>query len=157
MFSCYNCVKNSFFLQSIRPVLGITGNIQFDEVYKTRTDFHMELVEFERPDNVFRKIAEWTASDKFKVTRSSEEFRSQKAATIQNKEFTVVTTLGMPYLGNKTNPDGTWPDGNDRYEGFAKDLMDAIAEKKKFKYKFVLEEYHGHHDKEKVLKNKTSL
>lgn len=149
---CHIRFNKSFFLQSTRPVLGITGNIQFDKVYKTRTDFYMELVELEKPGNVFRKIAEWNAFDRLKVTRSFEEFLSQKAAAIQNKEFTVVTTLGMPYLKNRTNPDGTWPNGNDRYEGFSKDLMDAIAEKKKFKYKFILEEFHGHHDKEKVFK-----
>lgn len=112
----------------------------------------MELVELEKPENVFKKIAEWTAYGRLKVTRSVEEFLLQKAATIQNKEFVVVTTLGMPYLRNKTNLNGTLFDGNDRYEGFVKDLMDAIAEKKKFKYKFILEEVHGHHDKEKVFK-----
>lgn len=132
--------------------MGITGNIQFDKLYKTRTDFHMELVELQKSENVFRKIAEWTASDRLKVTRSFEEILSQKAATIKNKIFKVVTTYGMPFLRNKTNPDGTWPDGNDQYEGFAKDLMDAIAKKKEFKYVFDVVDSHGAHDKEKVFK-----
>lgn len=112
----------------------------------------MELVQLQKSENVFRKIAEWTASDRLKVTRSFEEILSQKAATIKNKVFKVVTTYTKPFLSEKINPDGTLADGNDQYEGFAKDLMDAIAKKREFQYVFDVVESHGAYDKEKVFK-----
>lgn len=137
-----------FILQSQRPAEGITGNIQFDYFYKTRNEFTMEIVELEKPENVFKKIAEWSAFQRLKVTRSFEELLSQKAATIQNKVFTVVSKLGMPYLEMASTTDDKPLTGNDQYEGFVKDLMDEIAKVKNFKYKLVLvpDNHIGTHD-----------
>lgn len=52
----------------------------------------------------------------------------------------------MPYLEVVAN--GTDFVGNDRYEGFVKDLMDNIARVKNFTYKLVLvpDNHYGNHD-----------
>lgn len=55
---------------------------------------------------------------------------------IQDKNFIVVTKVGMPFLQEVQPSEGLM--GNDRYEGFSKDLMDAIASRLKFKYTLVL-------------------
>lgn len=55
---------------------------------------------------------------------------------IQDKNFIVVTKVGMPFLQEVQPSEGLT--GNDRYEGFSKDLMDAISSRLKFKYTLVL-------------------
>lgn len=126
--------------------MGITGPIRFDRDYKTREDFYMDIVEFERRERSFKKVAEWNALDRLIVTRSFEELLSQRTANIQSKVFTVITRTGMPYLEKVEN--GSNLQGNDRYEGFVKDFMDEIARVKNFTYKLVLVpgNHHGNHD-----------
>lgn len=63
---------------------------------------------------------------------------------IQDKNFIVVTKVGMPFLHEVQPSEGLV--GNDRYEGFSKDLMDAIASRLKFKYTLVLVSSYGHVD-----------
>lgn len=106
----------------------------------------MDVIEYEQNQDVFIKVAQWSAKNGLIVTRSFSELLSQKAATIQSKVFTVITRIGMPYLDYVQN--GTNLVGNDRYEGFVKDLMDNIARVKKFSYKLVLVEgnHQGKHD-----------
>ena len=96
----------------------------------------MDLIELEhRPKmHVFQKVAEWNARSGLILTRSFKELQSQKNATIQNKVFRVITRLGMPYLRNAVSNDTEPLQGNDRYEGFIRDLMDKIAAEKKFTY-----------------------
>lgn len=125
-----------------RKALGITGSIRFDRDYKTREEFHMDIVEYNRVDRSFKKVSEWNPIDRLIVTRSFEELLSQKAFNIQNKVFSVVSKIGMPYLELVEN--GTNLHGNDRYEGFVKDLMDEIARLKNFTYKLYL--VHGNHN-----------
>lgn len=106
----------------------------------------MDIVELERREHVFKKVAEWNFIGRLIVTRSFEDLLSQKAANIQSKIFTVITRTGMPYLEIVEN--GTNLTGNDRYEGFVKDFMDEIARVKNFTYKLVLVpgNHHGNHD-----------
>lgn len=53
----------------------------------------------------------------------------------------------MPYL-EYAKENGTKLVGNERYEGFVKDFMDAISEVKHFKYKLVLvpDNHYGNED-----------
>lgn len=105
----------------------------------------MDIVEFHRFDLNFKKVAEWNRIDRLVVTRSFKELESQKAFNIQNKVFSVVSKIGMPYL---QLVNGTNLVGNEKYEGFVKDLMDAIAGLKNFTYELHLVEgnHHGAHD-----------
>lgn len=116
--------------------LGITGPIGFDRSFHTRQNFHMDIIELEHRPNiqVFQKVAHWNAVSGFVLTRTIKELQSQRNATIQNKLFKVVTRLGMPYLREVVSNDSEPLVGNDRYEGFIKDLMDKIAGEKKFSY-----------------------
>lgn len=95
----------------------------------------MDIIELEHRPNmhIFQKVAQWNGRSGFVLTRSSKELQLQRNATIQNKLFRVVTRLGMPYLREAVSNDIPLT-GNDRYEGFIKDLMDEIARAKKFTY-----------------------
>lgn len=106
----------------------------------------MNVVELERRGQNFKKVAEWNTIDRLIVTRSFEELQSEKAATIHSKEFIVITRLGMPFLELVQSEDHLV--GNDRYEGFSKDLMEEIARVKNFTYqlKLVPDNQPGHHD-----------
>lgn len=106
----------------------------------------MDIIELELREHVFKKVAEWNAIDRLIVTRSSEELQSQKAATLQSKVFTVITRTGMPYLELVQSEEILT--GNDRYEGFVKDLMDEIAKVKNitYKLKLVSNNQPGRHD-----------
>lgn len=88
---------------------------------------------------VFQKVAQWNAVNGFTQTRTFKELQSQKNATIQNKVFKVVSRLGMPYLREAGSNDSEPLAGNERYEGFIKDLMDKIAAEKKFTYELFVD------------------
>lgn len=107
----------------------------------------MDIVEYNAPQKSFRKVAKWSARLGLEITRSFEELKSQKAATIRSKVFTVVSRLGMPYLELVQN-NGTELTGNERYEGFVRDFMDHIARVKNITYKLVLVpgNHYGKHD-----------
>lgn len=128
-------------------ITGITGPISFDNDYSMRDDFRVDIVELERSEHIFKKVAQYNATG-LTVTRSFEELQLQKTATIQSKVFSVVTKTGHPFLTLVEN--ATDLSGNDRFEGFAKDLMDAISREKNFTYKmYVVKDNHpGKHNPE---------
>lgn len=70
------------------------------------------------------------------LTRDMHEITMRISEKIQDKNFIVVTKVGMPFLEEVQPSEGRV--GNDRYQGFSKDLMDAIASRLKFKYTLVL-------------------
>lgn len=132
-----NCVFRS--IRQDGSAIGITGPIDFDRDFKTRQNFHMELIQLEHDHKPFNwmKVAEWDARSGFHITRSSKEIQSQRTATIHNKKFRVITRLTMPYL-REVDPNSDLK-GNDRYEGFIRDLMDSISAAKNFSYELIVE------------------
>lgn len=133
-----------YFLYSIRWIRqegsanGITGPIDFDRDFKTRQNFHMEVIELNKSEKrEFQKTAEWSARSGLIVTRTATDHQSQLNATIPKNIFKVVTRLDPPYLRKVDNFDNC--KGNDRYEGFIKDLMDAIAKSNNFSYELIPE------------------
>lgn len=75
---------------------GMTGPITFDED-GLRNDFYLEIVELSKDDG-FKKIATWDPKNKVNITRALSDVYSQISQSIQNKTFTVVSRIGMPYL-----------------------------------------------------------
>lgn len=139
-YEIFKCIYQIYF-HSIRQegsAVGITGPIDFDRNFKTRRNFHMDLIELEHKPFRWLKVAEWNARNGLFLTRSYKELQSQRIASIHNKKFKVVTRLGAPYL-REAAPSGSPLTGNDRYEGFIRDLMDEIATVKNFSYEFIVE------------------
>lgn len=106
----------------------------------------MDVVGLERYGTSSKRVAYWNSNSRLQITRSVEELQSEKAQTLQTKVFKVISKLGMPYLREVESEQVLT--GNDRYEGFIKDFMDAIAKVKNLTYKLELEPtgHYGHHD-----------
>lgn len=122
-------------------VSGTTGPIQFLP-NRLRYNFYLEVGELDCSESDicrFQKIATWDVEHRVHLTRDVEQISSRISASIQNKTFIVITREGMPFLQAATpKTPGQQLIGNDRYEGFSKDLMEAISKKMGFKYKLVL-------------------
>lgn len=126
-------------------ISGTTGAIQFNEnALRDRFHFQIDKLECDRSNScAFQKIAVWNDGH-VNISRDMHEITLRISEKIQDKNFIVVTKLGMPFLQEVHNTEGL--SGNDRYEGFSKDLMDAIAARLKFKYTLVLAKNYGHID-----------
>lgn len=116
---------------------GTTGIIQFNEnALRNRFHFQIDKLECQRRGSCeFQKIATWH-DGRLNLTRDMHEITMRISEKIQDKNFIVVTKVGMPFLEEVQPSEGLV--GNDRYRGFSKDLMDEIAARLKFKYTLVL-------------------
>lgn len=74
----------------------------------------------------FNSIAKWDPETGFEYVRSADETSSRLAEKWQNKTFKVVSRIGAPYLVEVTPKEGETLVGNDRYEGYSKDLIHEI-------------------------------
>lgn len=107
-----------------RTILGITDQITINNITGDRTNFNVEVMEL---SNIgFNKIAKWNADTGFEYVRSSDDISDLLAEKWQNKTFKVVSRIGAPYLVEKVPEDGEVLTGNDRYEGYSKDLIHEI-------------------------------
>ncbi|KAJ8910754.1 hypothetical protein NQ315_017211 [Exocentrus adspersus] len=109
----------------------LTGPISEFSKSGQRLNCQLEVMEF-APKSVtssFRTVALWKSSSpdqvEFEVTSTSRE--EEEKEVIQGKNFRVVSRLGAPYLMQKANPNNEFRTGNDRYEGYAMDLMGMIC------------------------------
>lgn len=124
---------------------GLTGRIVFDDGDDVagagdRVDFLVEVVEL-TGDNRFRPIASWTPDVGVTLQRNATERHERITLSLRDKIVVVAARLGEPYLRLREQP----PDaaatplaGNQRYEGYSMDLIDAIANLLQFRYRFEL-------------------
>ncbi|XP_047537910.1 glutamate receptor ionotropic, kainate 2-like [Vanessa atalanta] len=106
------------------PITGITGFITIDNTTGERTNFNVEIMELS--NSGFNSIAKWTAESGFVPFRTANEVSDLLAEKWQNKTFRVVSRIGAPYLVEKVPEEGEVLTGNDRYEGYSKDLIHEI-------------------------------
>lgn len=107
------------------PITGITGKVQFDNTTGERTNFDVTVMELSSFG--FNKIAQWNPESDFVNLRSEHEVADIRKEKWQNKTFKIITRIGPPYLVNvKPKEEGVELTGNDRYEGYSKDLMHEI-------------------------------
>lgn len=95
-----------------------------DNTTGERTYFNVEIMELS--NSGFNSIAKWNSITGYKYARTAVEFSDLLAEKWQNKTFRVVSRIGAPYLVEKTPKDGEELTGNDRYEGYSKDLIHEI-------------------------------
>nr|UVX20224.1 ionotropic receptor [Endoclita signifer] len=124
-------------------VQGYTNSIEFDSNGQ-RANFTLQVLE--REPSGFMVIAEWEAQTGAVVQGGDADSREDTVLErAHDKVFTVVSRKGLPYLD--VIKDDTLK-GNDRYRGYAVDLIDAIAKILNIKYEFkVLEGGYGTRDK----------
>lgn len=105
-------------------MVGITDQIQLDNITGERTNFNVEIMELS--NSGYNSIAKWNADTGFVYVRSANEVSGLLAEKWQNKTFKVVSRIGAPYLIERKPKDGEVLTGNDRYEGYSKDLIHEV-------------------------------
>ncbi|VVD05446.1 unnamed protein product [Leptidea sinapis] len=106
------------------PITGITGEILLDKSTGERANLNVEIMELS--NSGFNSIAKWNAETGFVYVRTADEVSDLLAEKWQNKTFRVVSRIGAPYLVERTPEEGEVLTGNDRYEGYSKDLIHEI-------------------------------
>lgn len=117
---------------------GITGNIQFDNTTGERTNFDVTVMELSSFG--FNRISQWNPESDFVNLRSENEVADIRKEKWQNKTFKIVTRIGPPFLVMaKPKEEGVELTGNDRYEGYSKDLIhELLKETLKLNYELVI-------------------
>lgn len=82
------------------------------------------------------KVAEWT--DETRLTPLSAKYVRLRPNMDyeKNRTFIVTTLLEEPYIMKRLGPYGEQLKGNDRYEGYCKDLAELLATKLGINCKF---------------------
>lgn len=121
---------------------GLSGKIEFDNV-GLRSNISVEILEL--GSNGLEIVGLW----KYGFLNPLQRLSMKRAEgvpvleddienSIKNKTLIVVTALSEPYTMHKQEAESL--EGNDRYEGYAVDLIQELALLLEFNYIFVLEE-----------------
>jgi glutamate receptor, ionotropic, invertebrate len=104
---------------------GLTGDIRFNDEGK-RVNYTLHVVEM-TVNSAMVKVAEW--SDATGITPVLAKYTRLRNHEIEkNKTYVITTMIEAPYVMLR-DPDlgGKVLEGNDKYEGYCKDLADLIA------------------------------
>jgi glutamate receptor, ionotropic, invertebrate len=105
---------------------GLTGDIRFSDEGK-RINYTLHVVEM-TVNSAMVKVAEW--SDVSGITPVLAKYTRIRNHEIEkNKTYVITSPIEEPYMMMKDqrNYPGMVLEGNDRYEGYCKDLADLIA------------------------------
>lgn len=104
---------------------GLTGDIRFNDEGK-RTNYTLHVVEM-TVNSAMVKVAEW--SDVSGITPVFAKYTRIRNHEIEkNKTYVMSTMLEEPYMMlRQQDLSGKVLDGNEKYEGYCKDLADLIA------------------------------
>lgn len=128
MIHIWDCVLTSVpfvFLQV--EISGLTGDIRFNEDGK-RQNYTLHVVEM-TVNSAMVKVAEW--SDEAGLTPVMAKYTRLKTDMNyeRNKTYIVTTIIEEPYIMLRQPEPGETLEGNDRFEGYCKDLADLVAKK----------------------------
>ncbi|KXJ81586.1 hypothetical protein RP20_CCG018756 [Aedes albopictus] len=118
--------KISRYLRKVE-ISGLTGDIRFNEDGK-RQNYTLHVVEM-TVNSAMVKVAEWSDENGLtpvvaKYTRLKTDMNYER-----NKTYIVTTIIEEPYVMLRQPEPGETLDGNDRFEGYCKDLADLVAKK----------------------------
>ncbi|KAK8780357.1 hypothetical protein V5799_018301 [Amblyomma americanum] len=116
-----------------RSFQGLTGPIRFTSD-GCRIDYKVHIVQLNTTNEAF-KVAEWSDTKGFEpVVKPPKPLVNETEELNKDRVYLVQSVLDKPYLMVKDSGDGPERTGNDRYEGYCKDLMEAIAKELQIKY-----------------------
>ncbi|KAK9710764.1 Receptor family ligand binding region [Popillia japonica] len=116
--------KISRFLRKVE-LEGLTGEIRFSEDGR-RQNYTLHVVEM-TVNSAMVKVAEWSDETGF-TSVAAKYVRLKPTAHIEkNRTYIVTTILEEPYIMLRIPEPGEILSGNDRFEGYCKDLADLIA------------------------------
>ncbi|KAF0707522.1 glutamate receptor 1-like [Aphis craccivora] len=112
---------------------GLTGHIMFNDDGK-RYNYTLHVVQM-TIDSTITKIAEWSDTDGFKtVVSKPERVHTSGHSHKGNATLIVATVMEEPFIMFKKPKYGESLAGNDRFEGYCKDLTTLLADKIGVKY-----------------------
>lgn len=116
-----------------RSFQGLTGSIRFTSD-GCRIDYNVHVVQL-NVNNEAVKIAEWSDTKGFEpVIKPARVEVNDTGVLDKDKTYVIQSVLEKPYLMVKESPDAQDRTGNDRYDGYCKDLIDALARELDIKY-----------------------
>lgn len=115
----------------------ITGPVKFNEQGR-RIDFTLQIVEINEGKLDVTGIWSPIYPDAINFTRSSSEQMQQIYENLQKTLIIVSSRIGPPYLREVVPKEGEILTGNDRYEGFSKDLIYLISRHLNFTFRIEL-------------------
>nr|AWT23260.1 IR15 [Hycleus cichorii] len=140
--------KNMTFGRLLGPPL--SGPIAFNK-FGQRSSFQLEIMELK--NHKFRVTGTWDSNNPNMInsTITSEDREKEKVQEISGRMFKVVSRIGPPYLMRKPPIEGRPYVGNNRFEGFAMDLIDEICKILNCTYQFeiVPDNNYGSYDPKK--------
>ncbi|KAK2579601.1 hypothetical protein KPH14_010895 [Odynerus spinipes] len=114
---------------------GLSGPVRFDTA-GFRSDFRLEIVSLNREG--LKKVGDWRSTNSIAWVQKSGLPGVDEMKTLQDKHFIVLISLTYPYGMFKESSD--LRTGNDRYEGFAIDIIDEMSKILGFNYTFEVQE-----------------
>ncbi|KAK2706767.1 hypothetical protein QYM36_014718, partial [Artemia franciscana] len=115
---------------------GLTGNIGFDDLGR-RENYTLSIMEMTVDSDVV-KIAEWSDYSGL-ITVPAKYTRVHTLEGVEaGRTYIVLTILEEPYTMYRKAEPGEILVGNNRFEGYCKDLADLIANKTGIKYELRL-------------------
>ncbi|XP_055686324.1 glutamate receptor 1-like isoform X1 [Lutzomyia longipalpis] len=125
--------KISRYLRKVE-IEGLTGQIRFaSDGLASRKNYTLHVVEM-TVNSAMVKVAEW--SDVLRFTPIAAKYiRLRPHTDIEhNRTYIVTTIVEEPYIMERTAEPGQVLEGNDRFEGYCKDLADIVAKKLGIRY-----------------------
>ncbi|EDW76392.1 uncharacterized protein Dwil_GK14684 [Drosophila willistoni] len=107
-----------------------------------RDDFNLEVYNplIDRVTHVWNKEFQLVDFETIKEnsTQAVKQRRQEIKEDFSQKQvrYTVATRVGKPYFSWKVEPEGVHYEGNERFEGYAVDLMYKLADECKFDFNF---------------------
>ena len=106
---------------------GLTGDIRFNEEGR-RQNYTLHVMEM-TVNSAMVKVAEWSDETKFNAISAKYTRLRPKVEIERNKTYIVTTIVEEPYIIMANGEPGVLLEGNNRYEGYCKDLAELIATK----------------------------
>lgn len=106
---------------------GLTGNISFNEQGK-RTNFTVSVVEMNFHSEIV-KIGEWSDNKGLQLMPKTLKQLAHGHRIEKNRTFIVTTIIEEPYIMLKEPEPNKILEGNNKFEGYCKDLADIIAKR----------------------------
>ncbi|GBN48069.1 Glutamate receptor ionotropic, kainate 2 [Araneus ventricosus] len=113
------------------PFEGASGNIKIDRNGQ-RTVFSLDIIKVTKRG--LTKLGSWDTEKRFTYKKEEKDAFSDAKDLLKNATLKVTTIINNPYMMKK-QPENTFV-GNDRYEGFCKDLLEKLSER--FGFKFII-------------------
>ncbi|XP_054721923.1 glutamate receptor 1-like [Uloborus diversus] len=138
----FNGAKLATYIKDVDVNTGVTGRIQFDDqgskVLAFRKGFNFTVIE--TTSNGYREIGTSTTGQFIFSGAPMADIPQKLPLTTDGNILRVTTKISPPYMMLKSGINASNVLGNDRFEGYCKDLMELLAKELQVKYELRLVE-----------------